>query len=457
MNALADQLPRATEVHLDARVLAFTVITSLLTGLAAGMVACWRLMRIDLNESLKQGLGKTHAYSAGRRTRGALVVAEMALSLILLVGAGLMIRSLSALYRVDPGFDPSGVITMTVPIPKSPEGSKRSRFYDEFLPEVRRLPGVVAAAAIDDLPLQGGSEQPVVIEGRPAEVFALQPNVSVRQATPGYIGTMRIPIIAGRDFEEADTVPGKPAVLINEAMAKKFWPNENPIGKRLRISFTPETQREVVGVVGNVKDRGLSVIDPVSMMYVPLSQDSKDYAGAVALVVRSDRDPSALTSGITRVLQQINPELPIRDVRPMTEIVAESLSQHRFSMYLFVALAGLAFLLAAVGIYSVLAYSVRTRVQEISIRMALGAQVPDVLRLVIVEGMKPAFAGIVVGAFGAWMVSGILSRLIFGVSPTDPYTFSSVAGILAAVALMACIIPAYRATRVEPVTALRNE
>jgi predicted permease len=455
IGALADQLPRSTNVQLDARVLAFTLVASVLTGLAAGMIACWRLMKGDLNESLKQGLGKTDADSGGRGTRTALVVAEVALSLILLIGAGLMIRSLWALRRVDPGFVSSNVITMTIPIPQSRETAHRNKLYDEFLPRVRSLPGVVAVAAVDTLPLGGGgSQQPVVIEGRPAEVFALQPNVAVRRATPGYMQSMRIPLIAGRDFVEADTVSEKAVVLISQSMARQFWSGESPIGKHLRISFTPEILREVVGVVGDVKERGLDVLEPVAMLYEPLQQKE---SGNVSLVVRSDRTGTGLVPAITHVLQQINPELPIRSVMSMDELVATSLSQHRFSMLLFIALASLAFVLAAVGIYSVLAYSVRTRVQEISIRIALGAQVRDVLRLIVVEGMKPAAIGIALGTFGAWTLSGILTRLVYGVSPTDGYTFGTVAVLLAIVALMACLIPAYRATRVEPVNALRNE
>ncbi len=455
IHALADQMPRAVDIRLDARVLGFTLIASVLTGLIAGLIAGWRLVRVDLNDSLKQGLGKTDADSGGKRTRSVLVIAEVALSLILLVGAGLMIRSLWNLRRVDPGFVSTNVTKMTVPIPQSKEEGHRNRFYDDFLAQVRRLPGVAAAAAIDRLPLDGGgSQQPIVIEGRPAEVFALQPNVAVRRATPGYLQTMRIPLISGRDFIEADTSGQKPVVLISQSMARQFFQSENPVGKRLRISFTPEILREIVGVVGDVKERGLDVLEPVSMLYEPLRQDEK---GNVSLAVRSNRDGSGVVPAVTAVLQQINPELPVRDVLSMDELVATSLSQHRFSMFLFVALAGLAFALSAVGIYSVLAYSVRRRVQEIAIRLALGAQVRDVLRLIVVEGMQPALIGIAFGTFGAWMLSSILSRLIFGVSPTDPYTFAAVALLLATVAFMACLIPAYRATRVEPVHALRNE
>lgn len=224
LRALASQMPRAIDVRLDARVLAFTAITSLLTGLAAGLIASWRLMRVDLSESLKRGLGKTDAAASGTRTRSALIVSEVALSLVLLVGAGLMIRSLWALHRVNPGFISSNVMTMTVPIlPSTAGGPAADWFYDEFLPKVRELPGVSSVAAIDGLPLSdGGSQQPIVVEGRPAEVFALQPNVGVRRATPDYFRTMQIPLLAGRDFSDADTIDRKAVIVISQSLARQF-------------------------------------------------------------------------------------------------------------------------------------------------------------------------------------------------------------------------------------------
>ncbi len=452
VNALADQMPGAIQIELNLRVLGFTIIASILTGTATGMIAGWRLMRANLSESLKSGLGKTDAYSGGNRTRSALVVAEVALSLVLLVGAGLMIRSLSSLYHVDPGFVASGVTTMTAPIPEA--AAHRNRFY-EFLSQVRSLPGVTSAAAIDTLPLTGGgSQQPIVIDGRPREVFALQPNVGYRIATPGYLQTMRIPLLAGRDFTEADTDGKRPVVLISKEMARQFWPTENPIGKRLRSSFTPDISREVVGIVGDVRERGLDVMQPVAMVYIPLEQSE---TGSVSLVVRTGGDASGLGPAVARVLHGIDPELPLRDVISMDELVATSLAQHRFSMFLFVAMAVLAWVLGAVGIYSVLAYSVRRRAQEISIRMALGAQVQDVIRLVLLEGMRPALIGIALGAFGASMLSGVLSRLVYGISTTDPFTFAAAAGLLGVVAAGACLLPAWRATRLDPASALRGE
>jgi predicted permease len=285
-------------------------------------------------------------------------------------------------------------------------------------------------------------------------VFALQRNVSVRTATPNYFRTMRIPIRAGRDLELKDTTGPETAAVISEAMARLFWPGENAIGKKFRISFAPEIVRTVVGVVADIRERGLDTLEPIAMLYLPIRQDSTN---GVTLVVRGSGGVSRLQPAITGALAKIDPGLPIRNVRTMDEVVAATIAQHRFSMWLFAALAGLACLLAIVGIYSVLAYSVRGRAQEIGVRMALGASAGDVVRLVIAEGMRPALTGVLVGAFGAFALGGVLSKLIYGVSAADPLTFLAVASLLALVALAACAIPAYRAARVQPVTALRHE
>jgi putative ABC transport system permease protein len=434
-------------------VLAFTLVASVLTGLAVGLIAGLRLTKGDLQDSLKQGFGRSDSYSGGRGTRAALVVSEVALAVILLVGAGLMVRSLWALRATRPGFDPANVLTMTVPIPKGSDQTQLSVFYNEFLPRVEALPGVESVAAIDDLPLEGGSEQPIAVEGRPAEVFALQRNVSVRQVTPNYFRTMRIPLLAGRDLRLADTRSKKSVVVISQAMANLFWPGENALGKRFRISFTPDIVREVVGVVGDIKERGLDVLDPVAMLYMPMNPE----ANQVSLVVRGNGDITRLPPSIAKALGQINPDLAIRDIRAMEEVVATTLSQYRFSMWLFTALAGLALLLASLGIYSVLAYSVRNRFREIGVRIALGARAADVLRLVMAEGMKPTLAGMGLGALGASALGGILSKLIYGVHATDPLTYAMVALLLCAVSLVACVVPGYRATRVQPLEALHDE
>lgn len=453
VRALADQLPRATEVKTDGIVLAFTLVASVMTGLAAGLIAGFRLTRGDLQDSLKQGLGKSDQYSGGRGTRAVLVVSEVALSLILLVGAGLMVRSLWALRATAPGFEAAHVLTLSFPVPQPAGKPNLAILYNQFLPRVAALPGVRSVAAVDSLPLEGGSEQPIVVEGRPAEVFALQRNVSVREVTPNYFRTMGIPIRAGRDLRQSDYHNQISFAVISQSMANLFWPGENPIGKRFRISFTPETVREVVGVAGDIKERGLDVLEPVTMLYL-LVRPEQD---RLSLVVRGSGDLNRLTPAVTRMLTQIDPELSVRKVRSLEEVVATTLSQYRFSMWLFTALAALAFLLASVGIYSVLAYSVRNRVREIGVRMALGAGPKDVLRLVISEGMKPTLLGVALGACGAWALSGILSKLIYGVKATDPGTFLLVGALLVTVALVACMVPGYRATRIQPQDALHHD
>jgi len=345
---------------------------------------------------------------------------------------------------------------MQVPIPRSSDKVQRSRLYDEFLPQVAAVPGVRSVAGIDNLPMEGGSEQPIAVEGRPAEVFALQRNVSVRQITPEYFRTMGIPITTGRDLQATDTFGMENNAVISEAMARLFWPRENAIGKRFRISFTPETVRTVVGVAGDIKARGLDVLEPVTMLYLPYRQNDM---GNMMLVVRGagNAPVTGLTPAITRVLGKLDPTLPVRNVRTMSEVIATTLSQHQFSMWLFAALAGLAFLLATVGIYSVLAYSVRSRIHEIGVRIALGARPADVIRLVVAEGMRPTLIGVAVGAAGAFALGGVLSKLVYGVSPADPLTFIAAAVLLSAVAAAACAIPGYRATRVHPLVALRDE
>jgi putative ABC transport system permease protein len=464
---LSNQLSLSPEIKLDTWVLGFTLAVALLTGVLAGLVPALRLTRTDLNEALKQGLGRTDADSGGERTRGVLIVSEVALSLILLIGAGLMIRSLWMLRSVDPGLDPNNVLTMTIGIPvpstRFPTPLQQSNFFNDVLLRVRTLPGVESAGVIDTLPLTGGgSTQPIAIEGRPAQQMADQPEVAVRIVSPGYIRAMHIPLLRGRDLSEVDAAARPEAVVISDSMAKRFWPNENPVGKHLTMTFFPDGSREIVGIVGDVKDSGLDVIDPVAMLYMPLAQLTPPLLGGwtsfpMSLVVRTNANPSSLTSAVTEAVHQVDSELPLLQIRTMQDVVGESLSQQRFNMQLLAVFAGLALLLAAIGIYSVLSYSVKRRVREIGIRMALGARVRDVLRLIVIEGMRPTLIGVVIGLAGALALGRVLANLIYGVKPTDPITFGAVSVLLAAVALFASIVPAYRATRVEPLKTLRDE
>ncbi len=465
MAFLADKLPRSVGVGLDLRVLGFTALISILTGIIAGVLPALRLTRADVSQSLKQGLGRTDSDSGGHRTRSVLVVAEVALSLVLLIGAGLMIRSFQQLQGVNPGFESHGVLTMTAAVSRAkfPLPLQQSSFFEQVLQRVRTLPGVESAGVIDDIPLNGnGSHQPIAIEGRPVVAMSEQPEVDVRLISSGYMGAMHIPIVRGRDFSDTD-VAGRPAaILISESMAQHFWPGEDPIGKRLTLTFFPDAVREVVGVVGDVKLDGLDQARPSTILYMPLGQVSTPATGGwnsfpMTLVVRSAANPAGMVSAVANAVHEVDREIPVRDIFTMNDLVTNSMSQQRFNMLLLGAFAGLAMLLAAIGIYSVLSYSVKRRVQEIGIRLALGARIADVLRMVIVEGMRPTLLGVLIGTVGALAMGHLLSSLIYGVKPTDPATFVVVALLLAAIALFASVIPAYRAAKVDPMVALRYE
>jgi putative ABC transport system permease protein len=460
---LADRLPSFVEVTLDVQVLGFTLLLSIAAGVLAGLVPSLRFSRVDVNEALKQGTRGTS--DSGGRTRNLLVVCEVALSLVLLIGAGLMMRTLWQLRNVRPGFDSGNVLTVNVAVPRDrfPSPSSQVSFFQETLQRVRALPGVEEAGAIDSLPLNGGgSHQPFSIEGRPVLPMADQPEVDVRGISPGYLRTMRVPIIRGRDFLESDAA-GRPGVaLISEALARRFWPNEDPVGKHLTLTFFPETPREVVGIVGDVKVDSLNETRPVDTIYVSTNQltpprGEKFQSFGLTLAVRTKSDPHNAISAVTEAVHQVGPDIPVTDVLSMDDVIAQSMSPQRFNMTLLAAFAGLALLLAAVGIYGVLSYTVRRRVREIGIRMAMGASQSDILRLVVGDGMKPILIGVALGLTAALALSRLVASLVFGVPPTDPLTFTVVSLLLLVVGVVANSLPAYRATCVEPVRALREE
>jgi putative ABC transport system permease protein len=462
---LSDNLPKSTEVSLDAPVLAFTIFISIATGVIAGLLPAIRMTKTNVNDALKQGLGKTDSDSAGRRTRSILVVSEVALSLILLVGAGLMIRSLWVLSTLDPGFDPHAVLTMSLVLPKHKYSQpiEEIAFFDRVLARVRALPGVVSAGLIDDLPLNGeGSHQPIAIEGAPVQAMSDQPEVDTRSITPGYLTTMHIPLRRGSDFSDADGPDRSSVALISESMAKRFWPNQDPIGRHLTMTFSPDKVREIVGIVGDVKLEGMDAAASLATIYLDANQPSgsslvdwRPYP--MQLAIRTQSQPNNLVSAVTAAIHSIDSDQPVTDIMSMDDLVDTSLSQRRFSMLLLAAFAVLAVLLAAVGIYSVLAFAVRRRVREIGIRVALGAEVKDILRLVITEGMKPALIGVLLGVAGALSLGRVLASFIYGIAAYDPLTFAAVTALLATVALLASIIPAFRAARIEPTRALREE
>ena len=465
VKVLGDRIPAFMQITLDIPVLAFTLLLSVVAGVLAGLIPSVRFTRADVNEALKQGQSRGSSDARGGGTRRLLVVSEVALSLVLLIGAGLMIRSLWELRKVQPGFDPHNVLTMTVPLPRNRYSSPAGQvaFSQEVLTRIRALPGIDSAGVIDDLPLDGGgSHQPFSIEGRPVQQMSDQPEVDVRLISPGYIHAMHIPILRGRDLSDAD-VAGRPgAVLISDSLARRFWPNEDPIGRHLTLTFFPDIVREVVGIVGDVKLDSLDETRPVATIYHPLAQVSVSPGEAwrsfgMTFTVRTHSDPVNSISAVTGAIHQVGPDLPVVDVMSMNDVIAQSVSPLRFNMLLLACFAGLALVLAAVGIYSVLSYTVRRRVREIGIRMALGASHSDVVRMVLTDGLKPILMGIALGLVAAIALSRVVASLIFGVRATDPLTFAAVALLLMLVGVFATIVPAYRATRIEPVRILREE
>ncbi len=376
-----------------------------------------------------------------------------------------MIRSFQKLQSVNPGFDAHNVLTMNAMVSRAKFATAQQQinFFEGVLQRIRTLPGVESAGVIDDLPLDnGGSHQPIAIEGRPVVPMSEQPEVDVRLISPGYMTALHVPILRGRDISDTDGAGRPDVILISESMARQFWPGEDPIGKRLTLTFYPGALREVVGVVGDVKLDSLDQTRPNAALYFPLDQISASSNGGwnsfpMTLVVRSASSSAGMVSPVVNAVHGVDPDMPLRDISTMDDLVANSLSQQRFNMLLLGAFAGLALLLAAVGIYSVLSYSVKRSVREIGIRLALGARVGDVLRGVVFEGMKPTLLGVAIGAAGALLLGRVLSSLIFEVRPTDPVTFLVVTALLSVIALLASIIPAYRATRVDPMTALRYE
>jgi predicted permease len=446
---LAGQLPRADEVAIDGRVLLFTLVASVLTGLLAGALPALRAGRADLNDALKEGGRQDSA--VGVRTRRLLIVGEVALSVVLLMSAGVMLRSLVALRHSDPGFHPRNVLTMRVSLPEAryDTPAKSLAFFDAALARVRALPGVQFAGGIDDLPVLGGSQQPIVLEGRAELLPRDQPTVAVRKVTRGYFQTMQIPILRGRDVADTDAE----AMLVSESAAKLLWGDGDPIGRRVTLPLQSRTVfKEVVGIVGDVKQGDLS--DPAAPSVYELSRAHA--GGSLTLVMRTLVPPMSLATPAADVVRAIDQEQPVEDIRTMDAVLDRTVRAQRFSAWLLGLFSAAALTLASVGIYSVLSYIVRGRSREIGIRTALGARTADVVRLVVVEGMTPALIGIAVGALASLATGKLLQTLVFGVSAWDPLTLGAAAVGLTLVALVATLVPAYRASRFDPLIVLRG-
>jgi putative ABC transport system permease protein len=456
-----ENLPRLDQVRIDWSVLAFTGFISIATGLVFGLVPALQATKPDLNDMLKEGERGGTSSRARHRMRDLLVVSEVALSLVLLVGAGLLIRSFVRLLAIDPGFRPEHVLTASIPLPVSryPAPAQEAAFFQRLLEGVRELPGVRSAGAVTDVPLFGGSSTGFDVEGRPLAQPNDRPMTEFRSASPGYFQTMGIDLVAGRSFTPNDKADAPPVALINETFARRYFGKENPIGKRIGLS-RPIDWREIVGVVRDVRNYGLAE-EVKPECYLPYLQNAPNYlagsASWMVMVVRTESDPLGYVAVIKRALHKIDPDQPIASLRPMTDYLAQSVAQRRFNMLLLAIFAGLALVLAAVGIYGVISYSVAQREREVGIRMALGAQTGDVLALIVRQGMRPALLGLLAGVLVAAAMTRFMRNLLFQVSAIDPLVFGAVACVLTLVAALACVIPARRATRVDPVVALRSE
>jgi putative ABC transport system permease protein len=423
---------------------------SLLTGIVFGLLPALQASKIDLSATLKEG-GRDAVGLLRRRLRGFLVVAEVALAFVLLIGAGLLIRSFARLTEVDPGLDPRGVLTMNILLPPVKyRDSRGASFFQQYLERVRALPGVEAAATVSILPLSGAHGSGAFrIEGRPSpteETF----NAGIRIISPDFFKTFRIPLVNGRLVAENDGAKAPPVVVVNESLARIYFPNEDPLGKRIIIFGGT---RAIVGVVGDVKHSALDE-EVKAEIYLPMAQVS---TGAMSLAVRTSGDPMQMLAAVRGQIWAVDKDQPIYNIETMERLMAKSVAPRRFNLLLLGAFALVGLALAGVGLYGVMSYTVTQRTREIGVRMALGAQTGDVLRLVIGEGMKLALIGALLGLGGALALTRLLKTLLFEVSATDPLTFIVIAALLIIVALLACWIPARRAASMDPLASLRVE
>ena len=450
-----ENVPRFGETSTDLRVLAFTLGASALTGLLFGIAPALQSSRFDLNEALKEG-GRSGTDGRGRaRARALLIVTEVALSLILLVGAGLLVKSFFNLRNTDPGFDPSNTLTASVSLSAAryDTDEKVADFFRLLVERVRALPGVESAGAVYPLPLSdNGYAFSFSVVGQPPLPPGQRQSAAARFVTPEYFRAQRVPLRAGRDFTEADKAGAPGAIIVNEAFARRYLPGVEPIGQRLRLGVN-DIEGEIVGVVGDIRGEFLAS-PPVPEYYVPEAAVSLT---DMTLVIRTAADPAPLTPALRQIVSEMDKDLPLYEVRTMDALVARSVARQRFSMTLIGVFAALAMLLAAVGIFSVMSFLVAQRTHEIGIRMALGARPGDILSMVVRHGVGLTLAGIAVGLAAAAALTRLMSGLLYEVSATDPLVYGGVTVLLAAVALLACYVPARRATKVDPLVALRYE
>jgi len=446
-------------VGLNLTVLGWTFGVSLLTGIIFGLAPALHISRLNLNDSLKDG-GKAESgqASGSRRLRNALVVSEVALAIVLLASAGLLIRSFVRLQQVDRGFNTDNVLTMVVRLPEARyrEDPQLVNFFAQALERIRQLPNVRSAGMVNLLPLYGGlgSATGFKILGRPEPPPGQGPGTDVRVTDAGYFTTMGIPLLRGRNFSDTELKQARHVILINEAMARKHFPNEDPIGQRLDVSmFEEPTPAEIIGVVGNVRYDSLVDESPPAV-YFPHPDLAYPF---MTLVIRTDGEPSALAPAVQREIRALDPNQPVSDVRTMNQVMADWVSRSRFNTLLLGLFAGLATLLSAVGIFGVMNYSVALRTRELGLRLAVGAQPRQVLLLVLKQGLTLTIVGVVLGLAAASALTRLLSGMLFGVGTVDMTTFTTISVLLIVVSLLACYLPARRAMRIDPLSALRYE
>ena len=452
-NTLGD-VSHLTNINIDAKVLGFTLLASLLTGTLFGLVPAFQFSRPNLNNFLKEG-GRGTGFRRGK-LRHLLMVTEVALAIVLLVGAGLLIRSFVNLLEVDPGYRPNNLLTLRVSLPDAryEQRGPREAFYRETLERVSSLPGVDTVGAINHLPLTnftlGGWLR---IPGRPQTPANDRPATPIGVVTPDYFRAMGIPLRTGRTFTARDNAESPRVVILSEALARELFPNEDSIGKQVWVPGPGKDTPTVIGVVGDIRHQGLDQ-DVTPQVYVSYQQQ---VLGSMTLVIRTTTDPLVLAAAVRNQVLAVDRSVPVYEVGTMEQRLTSSVSTRRFNLLLLSAFAVLALALAAVGVYGVISYLVTQRTHEIGIRMALGAQASDVVRVLIAQGMASVAIGVVIGLAAAWMLTRLMTSLLFGVTPTDAATFVSVSAVLIAVALLACYIPARRATKVDPLVALRYE
>ena len=455
-------LPRLAEVGVNRTVFLFTLAVSVVTGLLFGVAPAWQVSKMDLNEGLKESSRGGTDSPRRHQVRALLVVSEVALSLVLLVGAGLMIRSFSRLLAVDPGFKADHVLTafVSLPVSKYPKREEQTAFFDRLLERLRNVPGVSAAGVVTDIPLYGGSSTGFDVDGRPEAAPGTRAMTDYRLINSDYFAAMGMKLVKGRAFSRYDIEAAPGVVIINETMAARFFVGEDPIGRRLDLSGDPKDLREIVGVVGDVRNYGVDA-EVKPEVYVPFLQSAPGYlsgvVSAMTIVVRSAIEPTALAAALREQVQALDKDQPVSEIRTMEWYLADSMVQRRFNMLLLGAFAGLALVLAAVGIYGVIAYTVTQRSHEMGIRIALGARGADILRLVFANAMVTTLVGIAIGLAAAFSLTRLLQSLLYQVSATDPFVFAMIPILLLLVAVIATYIPARRAMNVDPIEALRSE